>query len=502
MKKSLLSCIFLLPLFLCSCINTLPAQTNTGEPTRTEVVLPESTSADEPIDEEAISIVFRGEKITAPGSYSDIPDLYAPVLDDLYLYGALLQRYSKLHYDGMATTEVLREFEQVQKEIKQRGRLPYTGYDTGTAGYTLIDLDGDNNPELLLLNDPTSYSYRKQIPDICAIYAIRSGQLVCIDNGSSELSMATILATDSIFYQCVDWSGAGYTYLSAFRLEPGMSEFTIISEARASLSFEECDVPVPYWVKTENGEEINITEEEFDMLFEQYKNPKDLMVLDFAPLHPDWVDPWSVPRPPEKSLLTEPIEHPQSYSGAPGAYNPILDDLYLFSEHVRLEDSFDYVWENFGALGFVEPPQGEIGYAVVDINNDGIPELLLGSIDGLNNASPHSVFTLKDGNPVLLISFWSRSRGVISANGAIYSVGSGGAAYTDLSSYRLDKHADTLTELTDIRSDYSFSEDKPYFFQIVDGKNHYISKDEFWNLSEMYKNPSTPMKLTVIPISN
>jgi len=281
-----------------------------------------------------------------------------------------------------------------------------------------------------------------------------------------------------------------------------MSEFTIILEARASLSFEEGDVPVPYWVKTENGEETNITEEEFCMLFEQYKNPKDSVILDFAPLHPDWVDPWSVPRPPEKSLLTEPIECPKSYSGAPSAYKPILDDFYLFSERVRLEDSFDYILENAGALGFVEPPHGELGYAIVDINNDGIPELLLGSISGLNSASPHLVFTLKDGNPVLLTSFWGRNRGVISANGTIYCVGSGGAAYTYLSSYKLDKNADTLTELTDIRSDYSFSEEKSYFIQIINGKNHYISEDDFWNLLGMYDNPSNPMKLTVIPISN
>jgi hypothetical protein len=325
---------------------------------------------------------------------------------------------------------------------------------------------------------------------------------VCIDSGSSELNVSTILADDGRFYQCIDWRSLGYTYLSAFCLESGMSEFTIVLEARASLFFEEGDVPVPYWVKTENGEEISITEEEFYVLFEQYKNPIDSMILDFVPLHPDWVDPWTVPRPPEKSLLTEPIECPQSYSGAPGAYKSILDDLYLFFERMRLEESFDYTWENAVALGFAEPPHGEIGYAIVDINNDGIPELLLGSIDNLNNASPHSVFTLQNGNPVLLTSFWSRSRGVVSSNGTIYSVGSGGAAYTYLSSYKLNNNADTLTELTDIRSDYSFSEEKPYFIQIVNGKNHYISEDEFWNLLVMYENPSNPMKLTVFPISN
>jgi hypothetical protein len=147
---------------------------NSEEPPNTNVVLTEPESADEPIGAEAISIVFRGEKITAPGSYVNVLDLYAPVLDDLYLYGAVTHRYSALQYDGKGTTEIMRECESVQSEIRQRGYLPYPGDGSGTAGYAMIDLDGDNNPELLLLNDPFRYYYRKQTLEICAIFAIRN----------------------------------------------------------------------------------------------------------------------------------------------------------------------------------------------------------------------------------------------------------------------------------------------------------------------------------------
>jgi len=484
MKKFLMLFIFLFTFNLSSFTNTLPDKMNINESTGAEIM----------------SIVFMGEKITAPGSYPGVPDLYTPVLDDLYLYGALSQRFSVLYYDdddGKLTQDIMRELKNVQTEIRQRGYLPYPGDGSG-SDYALVDIDGDSCPELLILQN---FTYDTRKPEIKAVFAIRNGRLVCIDNGSSDLNY-TILAADGTFYICIDWR-AGYADLSAFRLEAGMSEFTVISEAHAALSFSDGDVPVPYWMKIENGEEISITEDEFDVLLKQYKDPKEVMILNFVPLHPDKVDPWSVPRPAEESLLTEPIECPQSYLGAPSAYKPILDDLYLFSERIRLGESFDYTWENAGNLGFREPPQHGFGYALADINNDGIPELFLGSMDGLNNASPNSIFTLKDGSPVLLTSFWSRSRGKISEDGIIYSVGSGGAAYTYLSSYRLDKNTDSLTLLTDMRSDYAELDGEyySYYVKVVNGKNQYITKKEFWEYCDNYNNPPKPMELKVFPIS-
>jgi len=197
------------------------------------------------------------------------------------------------------------------------------------------------------------------------------------------------------------------------------------------------------------------------------------------------------------------VEYPKSYQDAPFAYKTVLDALFLLEEILTRDE--DISGEELGTVGFMEPPypfDEKLGYAVVDINDDGIPELLLGTINGLNSAKLNSIYTLRDGEPVLLKSFWSRSRGVISADGVIYSVGSGGAAYTYLSSYRLDKNANTLTQLTAMSSDYSVSEGKPYYVQVVNGETHYIPEDEFWDFCESYENPSNKMKLTVIPISS
>ncbi len=488
--------VLLLSFGLCSCSNKPQVKISTEEPSETEKMSGEINEKD-PDDAEPVSIVFMGETIIALGHYPDVPDEYIPVLDDLYLYGELSHRYSILNYEDEITQEIMRECENVQREIRTRGYLPYPGDGLGiTGGYVLIDLDSDCSYELIILNNSPYYN---QKPVIKSIFAIRNGQLVCIDNGSSELNY-TILAADNTFYQCIDWRGAGYTDLIAFRLEAGMSEFTIISEAHALLSFSDGDVPAPYWVKTEKGDEINITEDEFNTLLDQYKNPKELMVLDYVPLHPNAIDPWSIPQPTNE-LRTISIEYPAAYQGASEAYKPILDAMFLLEERTCREEYGS--GEDLEILGFAEypyPRDNMLGYSLIDLNIDGVFELLLGSIDGLSNSAPNSIFTLKDGQPVLLASFSSRSRGVISADGTIYSTGSGGAAYTYLSSFKLDKNADMLTQLTDMRSDYSYLEEKPYFFQVMEGRNHYISEQEFFDFYKMYDNPSERMKLTFIPI--
>ncbi|MDL2313509.1 hypothetical protein LJC36_00845 [Desulfovibrio sp. OttesenSCG-928-C14] len=193
-------------------------------------------------------------------------------------------------------------------------------------------------------------------------------------------------------------------------------------------------------------------------------------------------------------------EYPVAYQGVPEAYKPILDALFLLEERLRQEE-YDSD-EDLTKVGFTHDPyprESALGYALADCNNDGVLELLLGAIDGLNDSAPNSIFTLKDGKPVLLASFWSRNRGVISADGTIYNVGSGGASDTYLSSFTLDKNTSKLVQMTDIQSGYSASENKPFFVQMVDGKKNSISEQKFDDFHTVYDNPPNRMDL-VIPI--
>jgi|LSQX01.1.fsa_nt_gb hypothetical protein len=485
MKKYLWSYVLLLAVVLCSCTGCGPGGGNKEG----------SNGA------EAVSIVFMGESIAAPTSYPDVPADYTPVLSDLYLYGELLRRCEVLDREGKGTQEIQQECEAVAETIRQRGYVVYPhGSIEGTSGYALVDLDGDKSPELLLLNNSSRDALRGQAPSITSVFTVRHGELVCLEADSYELQYNTILSADGTFYRCIDWQGTGYVNVSAFRLEAGRSEFTVVSDARSALSFSDSEVPESYWTKYENGKEIEIAEDEFYALLEQYSHPKKRMNLGFVPIHPDATDLSSVTRHDEGS--SAPIEYPASYQGAPGEYRPILNDFYLVSKYMQRDELLDGDLESIGFMEYPYPSDAQLAYAVIDINNDKTPELLLGTVDGLKSSAPHSIFTLKDGKPVLLTSFWSRNYGVISADGTIYSIGSGGAAHTYLSSFRLDKNADALTQLTDIHSDYSDLEEKPYYVQVVDGRNRYIAERTFWDFYEEYGNLPETMELTIIPIAN
>ena len=402
--------------------NTLPEGKSTEESTETEEIIVEA-----PVVAKGLSIVFMGETITAPGEYPGVPDLYIPILDDLYIYGILLNRSETLNYEGKITGEIMNECEDIQRTIRQRGYIsyPYGGIE-GTSGYALVDFDGDDIPELLLLNNSPRILPGEQTPAISTVFAIRNGCAVQIELVSNSYVWGyynVVLAADGTFYHASYYEN-GYARLGSFRLESGMSEFTPTSEARASLSFPDGDVPVPYWVKIENGEDVNITEEEFDVMYNQHSYPKERMILDFVPLHSDLVDPWSIPRLTDDPPSIQ-IEYPIAYKGSPEEYKPILDALLLLGERLRLgEYGYGYDLE---AVGFGEcpyPSDSTLGYALVDLNNDETPELLLGYLysteDGQEEFQLCSVFTLKAGKPVLLKSFWSRSRGAISADGTIY----------------------------------------------------------------------------------
>lgn len=194
-------------------------------------------------------------------------------------------------------------------------------------------------------------------------------------------------------------------------------------------------------------------------------------------------------------LLTE---YPVFYQGVPEAYKPILDTLLLVEKRLR-EENYDSE-KDLKIIGFTQNPSprnSALGYALADLNNDGVLELLLGSTDGLNDSAPNSIFTLKGGQPVLVASYWSRNRGVISDDGTIYTVGSGGASNTYLSSFTLNKSTGKLKQLTDIQSGYSASENKVFFVQTVDGKKQYISEQTFQDFRAMYGNPPNRMYLRI-----
>jgi hypothetical protein len=160
------------------------------------------------------------------------------------------------------------------------------------------------------------------------------------------------------------------------------------------------------------------------------------------------------------------------------------------------EMDWDYV---YGETNFGEKPLGPLGYMLVDINKDGIQELLIMSGNPEDDTFLWSLFTLKDNKPVHILSNSPLARCVwyFAADGTLYQVGYGGTSSTYVSSWRLKPRAAELTLLTHYQCIYgSGLGPYDYYYSVVNGKHEYITEKEFESMREKYSNPpnQTPIE--------
>ena len=194
------------------------------------------------------------------------------------------------------------------------------------------------------------------------------------------------------------------------------------------------------------------------------------------------------------------VDYPASYKDAPEAYKPILDDLYKCSQLV-VRDDYDQIDTDY-ALGETKfgwyHPGPPLGYMILDMNKDGISELLIASGKPEEESLIWSLFTLKDNKPVYVISnsWLDRCDWFFLVDGTIYQVGGGGSFYTFVSSYQLQPGATELTKLTDFWRDCNLE----YYCSEVNGKREYITEKQFESMHDRYSNPPNLMKLKFIPI--
>ena len=80
-----------------------------------------------------------------------------------------------------------------------------------------------------------------------------------------------------------------------------------------------------------------------------------------------------------------------------------------------------------------------VGYALKDLDKNGIPELLIAGIGAKYNEDNviYELFTLENNTPVQLLISWGRSRKYLMYDNRIYEEGSSGAAYSSLDLYKV-----------------------------------------------------------------
>ena len=202
-----------------------------------------------------------------------------------------------------------------------------------------------------------------------------------------------------------------------------------------------------------------------------------------------------------EAQTTRPI--PASYKDAPEAYYPVLDCLY---RAVRTKNT-EELWEGAGILDaphFAFEDEmfylDMLGYAVKDINGDGVPELLLLYRESFwNPAVPIllSLYTLHEGRAVRLDSYHNARLAHITEDGTVYVAGRSSAVTTSLESYSLEAGAAELTQLTEYTRDFSGSKNV-YFEGESGGKRKTLSADEYNVMWEKYFHPAKQTEIEFV----
>lgn len=122
-------------------------------------------------------------------------------------------------------------------------------------------------------------------------------------------------------------------------------------------------------------------------------------------------------------------------------YEDIINEYFLFIKDgfPEYDDGKAGVWEAMEVFG--RKALDNIGYVVMDINDDGVCELLIGDNgeDGYVKNNLYAMYTIKDEIPVLVFEGRARNSYSLLEGGKIFNYGSNGAIYRIFGIYELDE---------------------------------------------------------------
>lgn len=126
---------------------------------------------------------------------------------------------------------------------------------------------------------------------------------------------------------------------------------------------------------------------------------------------------------------------------------------------------------------FSEDGLKDVGYALIDLNDDGQQELIISRVEDAQVGTIYDLFTLKDGKVVQVFSAGERDRYNLAVDNTILNDGSSSAATSLRSNDRLDAATGSLKTICCVLYDGYLDEENPYF----------LATDEHW--TEPYDDP-------------
>lgn len=180
-------------------------------------------------------------------------------------------------------------------------------------------------------------------------------------------------------------------------------------------------------------------------------------------------------------------------------YITVLEDYALFVESL-FSSSFqmdinsgkfkspnpnlEYEWFNMivdSLNGLDEPNISSFGYALKDINGDGITELILLREDYFVLA----VFTLDSDKAQLLDAYWYKHRGMILESGELLTLTTSSANIYEYNIQELSNHS---AELSTVKT---FGENEKGYYEVVDTETTILDEKSFNGVLSKYPNISS-----------
>lgn len=143
----------------------------------------------------------------------------------------------------------------------------------------------------------------------------------------------------------------------------------------------------------------------------------------------------------------------------------------------------------------------DVGYYFCDLNNDGTPELIMGSVEPIYADWPdiaYDVYASVDGEIIHLATSWERNRYYLCPDNSLLLTGSGGAGITSWKKLMWDG-GDSLKTVKELVYDYDDYPDSPWLY----GENgielsdmQHLTEEEGTKLLDEWENDYTRIPVT------